>query len=107
VNPHEGFRCRSVRALKAIWCDVDHNLDPSPYQKPWDYQLTPMSPQSPKELLESLRANLKHLDECPEIGKGTDVEEIRTKLVKRISDVERIVRLVSNNYRPRPQFWAA
>ena len=54
-----------------------------------------MSPQSPKELLESLRANLKHFDECPRIGDDTDVAQIRLRLVKRIADLERIVRLVS------------
>jgi hypothetical protein len=54
-----------------------------------------MSPQSPKELLESLRANLKHFDECPEMGDTGDIAEIRQRLVKRIADVERIVRLVN------------
>jgi len=54
-----------------------------------------MSPQSPKELLESLRVNLKHFDEFPHPGDTTDVAEIRQRLVKRIADVERIVRLVN------------
>jgi len=54
-----------------------------------------MSPQSPKELLASLRANLKHFDKSPGIGHATDAAQIRQKLLKRIADVERIVRLVA------------
>jgi len=54
-----------------------------------------MGAQSPKELLESLRANLKHFDEFQCSGDTTDVAEIRQRLVKRITDVERIVWLVS------------
>jgi hypothetical protein len=64
-------------------------------RKSCDYHFTPMSPQSSTELLESLRANLKHFDECPSIGNARDIAEIRQRLVKRIADVERIVRLVS------------
>ena len=54
-----------------------------------------MSPQSPKELLEHLRASLKHFDECPDMGNSSDVFEIRRRLVRRIADVERIVRLTA------------
>jgi hypothetical protein len=52
-----------------------------------------MSPQSPKELLENLRANLRHFDECPDVADSNDVQEIRRRLQKRIADVERIVQL--------------
>lgn len=51
-----------------------------------------MSPQSPKELLEHLRATLKHFDECP-LGNYSDVADIRRRLLQRIADVERIVQL--------------
>ena len=51
-----------------------------------------MSPQSPKELLEHLRATLKHFDECP-MGDSSDVEEIKRRLLRRIADAERIVQL--------------
>lgn len=51
-----------------------------------------MSPQSPKELLEYLRATLKHFDECP-MGNYSDVEEIKSRLLRRIANVERILQL--------------
>ena len=54
-----------------------------------------MSPQSPRELLEILRANLRRFDELPSTGHATDVPQTRQRLVKRIADVERIVQLVS------------
>lgn len=64
-------------------------------QNPCEYEFTPMSPQSPKELLENLRASLKHFDECPEMGDQSDVVEIKRRLLRRIADVERIVRMTA------------
>jgi hypothetical protein len=52
-----------------------------------------MSPQSPKELLENLRANLQHFNECGDVADSNDVLEIKRRLLKRIADVERIVQL--------------
>ena len=51
-----------------------------------------MSPQTLKELLEHLRATLKHFDDCP-VGDDRDVAEIKRRLSLRIADVERIVHL--------------
>jgi hypothetical protein len=54
---------------------------------------TPMSPQSPKEFLEYLRASLKHFDECTGIGDPRGFEEMRRRLALRIANVERIMQL--------------
>jgi len=52
-----------------------------------------MSPQSAKERLEYLQANLKQIDDSPGPGKSSDVLEIKRRLLRRIADAERIVRL--------------
>lgn len=75
------------------WCDVNHTLIPRGDRELCDDEFTPMSPQSPKELLEQLRASLKHFDECSGMGNSSDVMEIKLRLVRRIADVERIVQL--------------
>lgn len=55
-----------------------------------------MSPQSAKERLEYLQANLKQIDDSPGLGKSSDVLEIKRRLLRRIADVERIVQLTGS-----------
>lgn len=54
-----------------------------------------MSPQSPMELLENLRADLKQVEEAAQVDLRT-IAHNRQKLLRRIADVERIVRLATN-----------
>ena len=74
-------------------CDVNHKLIFTPEQKLCDDESTPMSAQSPKELLEQLQASLKHFVESPGMGDSSDVLEIKLRLLRRIADAERIVKL--------------